>query len=304
MVKLVIFDLDGTLINSNGDLKFCMNKMLEDYGLPKITTEETYQFVGYGARRFVELALKGNLDNFEERFLTFNKYLRTFSGDNAYIYEGLDELLLTLKEKGVKKGDSVGVFYPNSFDYAAAALGVMSYGAIAVLLPFSLDEKTVFGCTMKYRIGILKEHGLGLKEIQNTIATIKPLDGAKEFLDKLREITQVIILSDTFYQFATPLMKQLGYPTIMCNTLEVAPNGEITGFKMRCDHSKLSTVKALQSVGFETICAGDSYNDLGMIKASKAGFLFRSPEKIIKDNPDLQAFTSYDDLLSAIEKVL
>ena len=157
---------------------------------------------------------------------------------------------------------------------------------------------------MNFRIGILKEHGLGLKEIQDTIATIEPMDGAKEFLDKLREITQVIILSDTFTQFATPLMKKLGWPTIFCNTLEVADNGEITGYKMRCEKSKLTTVKALQSMGFETIAAGDSHNDLAMIKASKAGFLFKSTDAIKADNPDLQAFEEYDELLAAISAAL
>lgn len=157
---------------------------------------------------------------------------------------------------------------------------------------------------MKYRLKILKEHGLGLKEIQQTIEKIEPLEGAKEFLDKLRGVTQVIILSDTFTQFAQPLMKKLGLPTIFCNTLEVAEDGEITGYRMRCDKSKYSTVKALQSVGFETICAGDSYNDLGMILASKAGFLFRSTEKIKNDYPNLSAYESYNDLYNAIVKVL
>ncbi len=154
---------------------------------------------------------------------------------------------------------------------------------------------------MKFRIGILKEHGLGLKEIQDVIETIDPMPGAKEFLDQLRSFTQVIILSDTFTQFAAPLMKKLGYPTIFCNTLEVAENGEVTGFKMRCDKSKLTTVKALQSIGYETIASGDSYNDLGMIQASKAGFLFRSTEQIKKDYPDLPAFETYDELLAAIK---
>ena len=157
---------------------------------------------------------------------------------------------------------------------------------------------------MNWRIGILKEHGLGLKEIQETISRIDPLPGAKEFLDSLRDMTQVIILSDTFTQFAHPLMKKLGLPTIFCNTLEVADSGEITGFKMRCENGKLNTVKALQSVGFDTIASGDSYNDLGMIKASKAGFLFRSTDKIKADNPDLPAFEEYDDLLEAIRKAL
>ncbi len=157
---------------------------------------------------------------------------------------------------------------------------------------------------MNWRLGILKEHGLGLKEIQETIAKIDPLPGAKEFLDKLRETTQVIIISDTFTQFAAPLMKKLGWPTIFCNTLEVAKDGTITGFKMRCEQSKLSTVKALQSVGFETIASGDSHNDLGMIQASKAGFLFRTIDQIKADYPQLEAFEEYDDLFEAIKKAL
>lgn len=157
---------------------------------------------------------------------------------------------------------------------------------------------------MNWRLGILKEHGLGLKEIQDTIAKIDPIPGAKEFLDELRSMTQVIIISDTFTQFAGPLMKKLGYPTIFCNTLEVAEDGEITGFKMRIVNSKLTTVKALQSIGYETIASGDSHNDLGMIRASKAGFLFKSTEQIKKDNPDLPAFETYDELLAAIKKAL
>ena len=157
---------------------------------------------------------------------------------------------------------------------------------------------------MNWRLGILKEHGLGLKEIQETIAKIDPLPGAKEFLDKLRETTQVIIISDTFTQFAAPLMKKLGWPTIFCNTLEVAKDGTITGFKMRCEQSKLSTVKALQSVGFETIASGDSHNDLGMIQASKAGFLFRTTDQIKADYPQLEAFEEYDDHFEAIKKAL
>ncbi len=157
---------------------------------------------------------------------------------------------------------------------------------------------------MKWRIGILKEHGLGLKQIQETIAKIDPIPGAKEFLDELRSICQVIIISDTFSQFATPLMKKLGWPTIFCNTLEVAQDGEITGFKMRCEQSKLTTVRALQSVGFDTIASGDSYNDLGMIKASKAGFLFKSTDKIKTDNPDIPAFETYEELMNAIKNVI
>lgn len=155
---------------------------------------------------------------------------------------------------------------------------------------------------MKWRIGILKEHGLGLKEIQDVIAKIEPLPGAKEFLDELRSFTQVIIVSDTFTQFAMPLMEKLGWPTLFCNSLEVAPNGEITGFKMRTAQSKLSTVKALQSIGFETIASGDSYNDLDMIFASKAGFLFRTTEKIKQDYPQLPAFEEFDELMGAIRK--
>ena len=157
---------------------------------------------------------------------------------------------------------------------------------------------------MKYRLAILKEHGLGLKEIQETIAKIDPMPGAKEFLDELRSITQVLILSDTFTQFAQPLMKKLGWPTIFCNTLEVAENGDITGYRMRCEKSKYTTVKALQSCGFQTIASGDSFNDLGMIQASKAGFLFKSTEQIKKDHPELPAFETYDELLAAIKKAL
>lgn len=154
---------------------------------------------------------------------------------------------------------------------------------------------------MKWRLGILKEHGLGLKEIQETIEKIDPMPGARAFLDELRELGQVIIISDTFTQFAKPLMKKLGWPTIFCNELEVAEDGEITGFKMRIEQSKLSTVKALQSIGFETIASGDSYNDLGMIRASKAGFLFKSTDQIKNDNPDLPAYETYEELLAAIK---
>ena len=157
---------------------------------------------------------------------------------------------------------------------------------------------------MKWRLGILKDHGLGLKEIQETIAGIDPLPGAKEFLDELRSLTQVIIISDTFTQFAKPLMEKLGYPTLFCNTLIVSETGEITDFKMRIEGAKLATVKALQSIGFETIAAGDSFNDLGMIKESKAGFLFRSTPQIIKDNPDIPAIEEYQDFLDAIKNSL
>ncbi len=157
---------------------------------------------------------------------------------------------------------------------------------------------------MNWRLSILKEHGLGLKEIQETISRINPLPGAREFLDKLRSFTQVILISDTFTEFAAPLMEKLGYPTLFCNSLEVAEDGEITGFKMRIEQSKLSTVKALQSIGFDTIASGDSYNDLGMIKASKAGFLFRSTEQIKTDNPQIPAYETYDELFDAIKKAM
>lgn len=157
---------------------------------------------------------------------------------------------------------------------------------------------------MRYRMDLLDKHGLGLKEIQEVIAKIEPFEGAREFLDALRAKTQVVVISDTFYEFAMPLMKKLGYPTLMCNKLEADANGKITGYKMRCAPSKLTTVKALQSCGFETIAAGDSFNDLGMIRASKAGFLFRATDKIKADNPDLPAYETYEEFLKGIEKVL
>lgn len=165
-------------------------------------------------------------------------------------------------------------------------------------------EEPDYDKLMKWRLGILKEHGLGLKEIQQTIETIEPLPGAREFLDELRSFSQVILISDTFTEFAAPLMEKLGRPTLFCNSLEVAENGEITGFKMRVEQSKLSTVKALQSIGFETIASGDSYNDLGMIQASKAGFLFRSTEKIKADYPQIPAYETYEELLSAIRRAM
>ena len=157
---------------------------------------------------------------------------------------------------------------------------------------------------MRWRLGILKEHGLGLSQIQDVIGTIDPLPGAKDFLDQLRRETQVIIISDTFTQFASPLMEKLGWPTLFCNELEVVPSGEITDFHMRIENSKLSTVKALQSIGFDTIASGDSYNDLAMIRASKAGFLFKSTPKIKADNPDIPAYDEFPDLLAAIEQAL
>ena len=193
--------------------------------------------------------------------------------------------------------DLEGVLVPEIWIAFAEASGIPE-------LKRTTRDEPDYDKLMEFRLAILKEHGLGLKEIQETIAKIDPMPGAKEFLDELRSLTQVIILSDTFTQFAAPLMKKLGMPTIFCNTLEVAENGEITGFRMRCEKSKLSTVKALQSVGFETIASGDSYNDLGMILASKAGFLFRSTDKIKADYPNLPAYESYDELLAAIKSVL
>ncbi len=193
--------------------------------------------------------------------------------------------------------DLEGVLVPEIWIAFAEASGIPE-------LKKTTRDEPDYNKLMNYRLAILKEHGLGLKEIQETIAKIDPMPGAKEFLDELRSITQVIIISDTFAQFATPLMKKLGWPTIFCNSLEVAENGEITGFKMRCEQSKLTTVKALQSIGYETIASGDSFNDLGMIQASKAGFLFRSTEAIKKDYPQYPAFESYDELLAAIKAAL
>lgn len=193
--------------------------------------------------------------------------------------------------------DMEGVLVPEIWIAFAEATGIPE-------LRRTTRDEPDYDKLMKYRIAILKEHHLGLKEIRDVIATIDPFPGAKEFLDELRSLTQVIILSDTFTQFAMPLMKKLGYPTIFCNTLEVAPDGEITGYRMRIEKSKLSTVKALQSIGFDTIASGDSYNDLGMIEASRAGYLFRSTEKIKADYPNLPAFEDYSELLAAIKKEL
>ena len=193
--------------------------------------------------------------------------------------------------------DLEGVLVPEIWIAFAEASGIPE-------LKRTTRDEPDYDKLMKWRLGILKEHGLGLKEIQETIAKIAPIPGAKEFLDELRSITQVIIISDTFSQFAGPLMKKLGYPTIFCNSLEVADNGEITGFKMRVENSKYTTVKALQSIGFQTIASGDSHNDLGMIQASKAGFLFKSTEQIKKDHPELSAYETYDELMAAIKKAL
>ncbi len=193
--------------------------------------------------------------------------------------------------------DLEGVLVPEIWIAFAEASGIPE-------LKKTTRDEPDYDKLMKWRLGVLKEHGLGLKEIQETIAKIDPMDGAKEFLDELRSLCQVIIISDTFTQFASPLMKKLGMPTIFCNSLEVAENGEITGFKMRCEQSKLTTVKALQSIGYDTIASGDSYNDLGMILNSKAGFLFRSTDKIKADYPQLPAFETYDELLDAIKKAI
>lgn len=193
--------------------------------------------------------------------------------------------------------DLEGVLVPEIWIAFAEASGIPE-------LKRTTRDEPDYDKLMRWRIGILKEHGLGLKEIQDTIAKINPLPGAKEFLDELRSFSQVIIISDTFTQFATPLMKKLGWPTIFCNSLEVAQDGEITGFKMRIENSKLTTVKALQSIGYETIASGDSYNDLAMIKASKAGFLFKSTDKIKEDNPELPAYETYDELMAAIRSAM
>ena len=193
--------------------------------------------------------------------------------------------------------DLEGVLVPEIWIAFAEASGIPE-------LKKTTRDEPDYNKLMQWRLGILKEHHLGLKEIQETIAKIDPMPGAKEFLDELRSMTQVIIISDTFTQFAKPLMEKLGWPTIFCNSLEVADNGEITGFKMRIENSKLTTVKALQSIGYETIASGDSYNDLGMIQASNAGFLFKSTDKIKADHPELPAYETYEELMAAIKKAL
>lgn len=193
--------------------------------------------------------------------------------------------------------DMEGVLVPEIWIAFAQASGIPE-------LKRTTRDEPDYDKLMTWRLGVLKEHGLGLKEIQEVISTIDPLPGAKEFLDKLRAQTQVIILSDTFEQFAKPLMKKLDWPTIFCNTLEVAGDGSITGFRMRCPQSKLTTVRALQSIGYETIASGDSYNDLGMIQASKAGFLFKSTDKIKADHPELPAYETFDELLAAIKAAM
>ena len=193
--------------------------------------------------------------------------------------------------------DLEGVLVPEIWIAFAEASGIPE-------LKRTTRDEPDYDKLMNWRLGILKEHGLGLKEIQETIAKIDPIPGAKEFLDELRSMTQVIIISDTFTQFASPLMKKLGWPTIFCNSLEVAESGEITGFKMRCEKSKYTTVKALQSIGYDTIASGDSHNDLGMIRASKAGFLFKSTDQIKADHPELPAYETYDELMAAIKAAL
>ena len=193
--------------------------------------------------------------------------------------------------------DMEGVLVPEIWIAFAEASGIPE-------LRRTTRDEPDYDKLMRFRLGILKEHGLGLREIQATIAKIDPLPGAREFLDELRSLAQVLILSDTFEQFAKPLMEKLNWPTIFCNTLEVADSGEITGYKMRCEKSKLTTVKALQSIGYETIAAGDSFNDLAMIQASKAGFLFKSTEQIKKDYPELPAYEEFGDLLAAIKAAL
>lgn len=193
--------------------------------------------------------------------------------------------------------DLEGVLVPEIWIAFAEATGIPE-------LKRTTRDEPDYDKLMKFRLDILKEHNLGLKEIQDVIATIDPMPGAKEFLDELRSFCQVIIISDTFTQFAQPLMKKLGWPTLFCNELEVAETGEVTGFKMRCDRSKLTTVRALQSAGLETVAAGDSFNDLGMIRASKAGFLFKSTDSIKADNPEIPAFETYEELMTAIKKVV
>lgn len=193
--------------------------------------------------------------------------------------------------------DLEGVLVPEIWIAFADATGIPE-------LKRTTRDEPDYDKLMNFRLNILKEHNLGLKEIQDVIETIDPMPGAKEFLDELRSLCQVIIISDTFTQFAKPLMKKLGWPTLFCNELEVDESGEVTGFKMRCDQSKLTTVRALQSAGLETIAAGDSFNDLGMIKASKAGFLFKSTDSIKADNPDVPAFETYDELMTAIKNVI
>ncbi len=229
-------------------------------------------------------------------------YCLCFSDDEKSIIPYRLYCVVNIYYGGIKKMNIVcldmeGVLVPEIWIAFAEETGIPE-------LKRTTRDEPDYDKLMNYRINILKEHGLGLKEIQETIAKIDPMPGAKEFLDELRSITQVIILSDTFEQFATPLMEKLGWPTIFCNTLEVADNGEITGFQMRCPKSKLTTVKALQSIGYDTIASGDSHNDLGMIEASKAGFLFKSTDAIKAEYPQYPAFEEYDELLDAIKKAL
>ena len=221
--------------------------------------------------------------------MTFCQIVMLPTGCGSHLEEGILMNIVCL--------DMEGVLVPEIWIAFAEASGIPE-------LKKTTRDEPDYDTLMKWRIGILKEHGLGLKEIQETIEKIDPMEGAKEFLDELRSMTQVIIVSDTFTQFAQPIMKKLGWPTLFCNSLEVAPDGEITGFKMRIEQSKLSTVKALQSIGFDTIASGDSYNDLGMIQASKAGFLFKSTDKIKADYPNIPAYETYDELMAAIKAAL
>ena len=214
-----------------------------------------------------------------------------------YTLSHIETGLIAMSELNVVCLDLEGVLVPEIWIAFSEASGIPE-------LRRTTRDEPDYDKLMRFRLGILREHNLGLKDIQATIATVDPMPGAREFLDALRAETQVVILSDTFTQFAKPLMEKLGWPTLFCNALEVGPGGEITGYRIRTEKSKLSTVRAFQSVGMETIAAGDSYNDLAMIRASKAGFLFRSTDKIKADNPDLPAFETYDDLLNAIRGAL
>ena len=217
--------------------------------------------------------------------------------DDVGIRRSAMRLARTEKQMNIVCLDMEGVLVPEIWIAFSEASGIPE-------LSRTTRDEPNYDKLMKYRLDILEQHGLGLSQIQDVISTIDPLPGAREFLDELRATTQTIILSDTFEQFAQPLMKKLGWPTLFCNSLEVGEDGMIVDYHMRCEQSKLTTVKALQSIGFDTIAAGDSFNDLGMIRASKAGFLFRSTESIIADNPDLGAFEEFDDLLVAIKAAL
>ena len=249
--------------------------------------------LGFGCMR---LPMQDVVVEFEKRSAHFLSPLICVRG-SGMLYLSQKENKGRRKKMNIVCLDLEGVLVPEIWIAFAEESGIPE-------LKRTTRDEPDYDKLMNWRLAILKEHGLGLKEIQETIAKIDPIPGAKEFLDELRELTQVIIISDTFTQFAGPLMKKLGYPTIFCNSLEVAEDGEITGFKMRIENSKYTTVKALQSIGYETIASGDSHNDLGMIKASKAGFLFKSTEQIKQDNPEIPAYETYDELLEAIRAAL